>query len=287
MDIDPFSEQAIRQANPAFGDFQNASEVLAMAANAKRMPASEAGYRNLVLNQRVAASTRFIAPSVWNACGNQPEPFDEDTPVYAGLDLSAANDLTACVMIGKVDGVWQVHPTFWLPADGLPERSKSDRVPYDMWAKQGFLQTVPGSTIEYEYVAKWLREQFDLYNIVKIGFDRWNFSNLKSSLLRNDFDELKITQHFEEFGQGFQSMSPALRELEVVILNANMAHGNHPVLSMCADAAVVLTDPQNNRKLSKQKSTRRIDGMVALTMAFGVANTEEVKEPVFEMFVLS
>ena len=82
-------------------------------------------------------------------------------------------------------------------------------------------------------------------------------------------------------------MSPALRELEVVILNANMAHGNHPVLTMCADAAVVITDPQNNRKLSKQKSTRRIDGMVALTMAFGVANTEEVKEPVFEMFVLS
>ena len=285
--IDPFSEEAIKQANPAYGDFQNASEVRAMAANAKRMPASEAGYRNLVLNQRVAASTRFIAPSVWQACGDRPQAFDSDMPVYAGLDLSAANDLTAFVMMGKLDGVWQVHPTFWLPADGLEERSKTDRVPYDMWAKQGVLQTVPGSSIEYEYVARWLRDQFDQYHIVKIGFDRWNFTNLKSWLLKSDFDERKIEQHFVEFGQGFQSMSPALRELESLILNGKMAHGNHPVLTMCADSAVVVSDPQNNRKLSKQKSTRRIDGMVALAMAVGVANLEDVKSPVFEMFVLS
>jgi phage terminase large subunit-like protein len=287
MEIDPFSEEAIKLANPAYGDFQNASEVRAMAANAKRMPASEAGYRNLVLNQRISASTRFIAPSVWTACGGKPEEFDSDTPVYAGLDLSAANDLTACVMIGQVDGVWQVHSTFWLPADGLAERSKTDRVPYDMWAKQGFLQTVPGSSIEYEYVARWLRDQFDRYRIVKIAFDRWNFSSLKAWLLKSDFDERKITEHFVEFRQGFQSMSPALRELESLILNSKMAHGNHPVLTMCADASVVVTDPQNNRKLSKQKSTRRIDGMVALAMAVGIANLEEVKEPSFEMFVLS
>src|SRR6185295_1084206 len=197
-----------------------------------------------------------------------------------------ANDLTACVMMGKVNDVWQVHPTFWLPADGLRDRALQDRVPYDDWARRGYLQTVPGNSIEYEYVAKWLREQFDVYNIVKIGFDRWNFSNLKAWLLRCDFDERQITNHFVEFGQGFQSMSPALRELEVAILNTSIAHGNHPVLTMCADGAVVVTDPQNNRKLSKQKSTRRIDGMVALAMAFGVANVEEIKTPEFQMFVL-
>lgn len=285
--LDPFSEEAIRQANPAFGVFQNSEEVLSMAADAKRMPSREASYRNLVLNQRVAASTRFIAPSIWLACGAHPHRFDEDTPVYAGLDLSAANDLTACVMMGKIDGVWQVHPTFWLPADGLRDRALSDRVPYDVWAQRGYLQTVPGNSIEYEYVARWLREQFDRYNIVKIGFDRWNFSNLKAWLLRCDFGEQQITNHFVEFGQGFQSMSPALRELEVAILNSSIAHGNHPVLTMCADGAVVVTDPQNNRKLSKQKSTRRIDGMVALAMAFGVANVDEVKPPEFQMFVLA
>src|SRR5690606_9143790 len=79
---------------------------------------------------------------------------------------------------------------------------------------------------------------------------------------------------FVEFGQGFQSMSPALRELEADLLNGRIAHGNHPVLTMCAANAVVVSDPSENRKLAKNKSSGRIDGMVALTMARGVAPLE-------------
>ena len=284
-DLDPFSEEAIRQANPAFGDFQNADEVLAMAASAKRMPASESGYRNLVLNQRIARNSRFIEPGIWKACGATPKDL-VGVPVYAGLDLSAVDDLTACVMIGKVNGVWQAHSKFWLPEDGLREKAHLDRVPYDLWAKQGYLQPVPGKSIEYEYIAEWLRAQFDKYKIEKIGFDRWNFSQLKSWLLRAGFTEDRIAKHFVEFGQGFKDMSPALREMESVILNEKLAHGNHPVLTMCADNAVVLTDPQENRKLSKQKSVRRIDGMVALTMAIGVSVEAVAKKPQYQMFVV-
>lgn len=284
-ELDPFSDEAIMAANPAFGDFQNAAEVRAMAASAKRMSASEAGYRNLVLNQRVAAEKRFVDPAVWAACGADPVAIDE-VSVYGGLDLSAAGDLTACVLIGQVDNVWQVHPTFWLPADGLAERAKRDRVVYDLWASQGYLQTAPGKSVDYEYVAIWLREQFDRYDIQKLGFDRWNFHNLRPWLLRNGFDEETIEQRFVQFGQGWQSMSPALRELEAIILNGRLAHGMHPVLAMCADNAVVVGDPAGNRKLNKQKSFRRIDGMVALTMAFGVANEPVEEEPSYEVFVL-
>lgn len=285
-DIDPFSDDAIIAANPAFGDFQNADEVRSMAKNAKRMPAAEAGYRNLVLNQRVAASTRFVAPSVWKACGAVPEDL-EGCPIYGGLDLSAVDDLTACVLIGKISDVWQVHSTFWLPQDGLVDRAKTDRVPYDMWAKKDLIKAIPGKTVEYEYVANWLRDLFERCDVQKIAFDRWNFVNLKAWLLKSGFSDEKLAEHFVEFGQGFQSMSPALRELEAAILNGKLAHGNHPVLTMCADNAVVQTDPAGNRKLSKSKSVRRIDGMVALAMAFGVANHEMSKPPEYEMFVLA
>src|SRR5262245_35785408 len=198
-DIDPFSDEAIRQANPAFGDFLNAKEVRSMAADARRMPSFEAEYRNLVLNQRVAASTRFISPSVWKSCGAEPEPL-RGVPVFAGLDLSAVDDLTACVLIGKIGDVWQTHPTFWLPEDGLRERAKRDRVPYDLWAEQGHIQIVPGRSVDYEYVALWLRGLFDEYEIRSIGFDRWNFANLKSWLLKVGFDEKQIETHFVEVG---------------------------------------------------------------------------------------
>jgi phage terminase large subunit-like protein len=270
---DPFSEDAIRAANPAFGDFQNAREVLAMAEDARATPSRENEYRNLILNQRVEAHSPFISRAVWEACGDDVLEDWGDRPVYGGLDLSATTDLTALVLMCNVGGVWQVRPTFWLPEQGLKERAHNDRVPYDVWAKQGFLETTPGPAIEYEWVAERLKQLFQL-NIQKIAFDRWGFKFLKPWLLKAALSERQV-ECFAEFGQGFASMSPALRDLETLILQRKMAHGKHPVLTMCASNAVVQADPAGNRKLNKAKSTGRIDGMVALAMAAGVAVLED------------
>ena len=266
---DAFSEESIKLANPAFGDFLNATEVMAMAEDARRMPSREAEYRNLVLNQRVDASTPFVSRSLWATCNAPVKPLSG--PVWGGLDLSATTDLTALVLIGAVDGVWQTHPIFWLPADGLTLKAQKDRVPYDVWLDEGHLLAAPGKSVDYEYVAEYLRGVFDRYDVRKIAFDRWGFKHLQPWLIKAGFTEQQIETHFEEFGQGFQSMSPALRDLEGEILNGRLAHGGHPVLTMCAANAVVQSDPAGNRKLAKHKSAGRIDGMVALTMAMGVA----------------
>jgi len=269
-DEDIFSEEAIRMANPAFDLFMNKEEVLSMAENARRMPAREAQYRNLILNQRVEALSPFVTRNVWTSNGASPLPL-EGVTCYGGLDLSSVNDLTAFVLIGKRDGVWQVHPTFWLPAEGLAEKAKADHVPYDMWEKQGHLKTCPGNTVNYEFVAHFLRQQFDRLTIKKVAFDRWNMRHFRPWLKEAGFGDMEIDDRFEEFGQGTQSMSPALRELESALLDAKIAHGNHPVLAMCAACAVVEGKDDANRKLSKNKSNGRIDGMVALTMAIGAA----------------
>jgi phage terminase large subunit-like protein len=269
-DLDPFDEETIRLANPAFGTFLSAKEVLAMARNAQRMPAREAEYRNLILNQRVEVSNPFIAPAVWKACGGPVGPL-EAIPLYGGLDLSEAADLTALVLIGKRDGKWQVQPTFWLPSEGLSEKSVADRVPYDMWARRGYLQTTPGRSISYEFVASYLRDVFRRYDVRKLAFDRWNFKHLLPWLLKAGMSEQFVKDHFVEFGQGMQSMSPALRDLEQVLLEGELAHGNHPVLTMCVTNTVITIDDAGNRKPSKRKSTGRIDGMIALAMAVGVA----------------
>lgn len=270
MDMDPFSEDTIKLANPAFGKFLNKKQVLSMAQDAKRMPAREAEYRNLILNQRVEVSNPFIAQQVWKDCGGAVGQL-EGVTIYAGLDLSETADLTAFVMVGKINNKWHVKPTFWLPSEGLLERAVAARVPFDMWAREGFLQTTPGRSISYEYIAQYLRVMFDRYNIVKLAFDRWNFKHLQPWLVKAGFTENFIKEHFVEFGQGVQSMSPALRDLEQVLLEGQVAHGNHPVLSMCVYNSVVVKDDAGNRKLSKKKSAGRIDGAIALTMAMGVA----------------
>jgi phage terminase large subunit-like protein len=188
-EADPFVEQTIRLANPAFGVFMNQREVLAMAADAKRMPAREAAFRNLVLNQRVEAEEPFLAAALWAACSGQPADL-EGREVYGGLDLSEVSDLTALVLIGRdvVSGIWSAKPTFWLPTEGLAEKAQHDRVPYDLWAEQGFLMTAPGASISYQYVAAYLwREVFAKHRVVKLGFDRWNFRHLKPCFSRLAF----------------------------------------------------------------------------------------------------
>lgn len=275
-DADPFADETIKAANPALGNFLNPHEVRAMAEDARRMPSREAEYRNLILNQRVEASNPFVSPADWKSCGG-PTIDLVGREVYAGLDLSEVNDLTALVLIGKVDAkIWHVRPTFWLPNEGLADKARADRVPYDQWRDEGHLETTPGRSIDYEYVAHYLYDHvFQRHNVRKLAFDRWNFKHLKPWLLQAGFSEQTIEARFVEFGQGTQSMSPALRELKSLILERQLRHGNHPILNMCAANAVVEGNNSSNRKLSKKKSIGRIDGMVALAMAVAVGTAEK------------
>lgn len=273
-EMDPFSDEAIRLANPHFDVFMNVEEVRRQAEEARRMPSREASYRNLILNQRVEARNPFVTQSIWQGCGLHPDGDMRDKRIFAGLDLSSVSDLTALVAVSD-DG--DVYPTFWLPSEGLEEKSRADRVPYDMWAESGFLETCPGRSIEYEFIAHHLRAMFDTCSVEAVAFDRYNMRFLKPWLEKVGFTEQEL-ERFIEFGQGFVSMSPAIRELESRLLNGKLRHGNHPVLAMCAGNATVVQDPAENRKFVKSRASGRIDGMVALAMAIGVMPNEMQQE---------
>ena len=266
IDDDPFLVKTIRKANPAYGDFLNAEEVKKSAKDAKRIPSKESAFRNLILNQRVDADSVFVSVNLWKANSGAPDEDFGKARVFGGLDLSATNDLTALTLIAQIREKWHVHSFFWLPSEGLAQKAQNDRVPYDLWRDQGFLETTPGSSIQYEWIAARLRGIFDSYNVGTIGFDRWNWRFLEPWLKHVGFRDHEI-EKFEPLGQGYQTMSPALREFETLLLAHKMRHGGHPVLNMCAANAVVQNDPAGNRKLAKDKSSGRIDGMVALTMA--------------------
>lgn len=265
---DLLDEEAWRAANPALGLFRSLDDLREQMIQAQRMPSMENSARNLLLNQRVSTDAPFVSPEVWKACAAAPLPFDG--PVYGGLDLSSRNDLTALVLVGKVRGVWQVQPHFWTPAKGLVERSKRDRAPYDVWARQGFLRTTPGASVDYEHVAADMAEILAGLDVHAIAFDRWRIDVLKREL-----DRIGLVLPLVPWGQGFKDMAPALDALEAELLNARIAHGMHPVLTMCAANATTTKDPAGGRKLDKSRSTGRIDGMQALAMAIGIAQTAD------------
>ena len=261
---DVLSKKAWKDSNPALGMFRSLADLEEQAKQASRMPSAENTFRNLCLNQRVSTVSPFISGDVWDSCAGKVLEY-ADGAVWCGLDLSARTDLTALVIAGKIAGVWHITAHFWTPENGLIERSKRDRQPYDVWVRQGYLNTTPGSTVDYEFVAQDIAEILSGLNVQSVAFDRWRID-----LLKKEFDALGIVLPLVEYGQGFKDMSPALDALEAELLNGRIAHGAHPVMTMCAANAIVTKDAAGNRKLDKHKATGRIDGLVALAMAFGV-----------------
>ena len=290
-EADPFAEESWAASNPALGDFLNIEDMREAARTAKNMPSAEANFRNLRLNQRIDAAAHFIAPAVWKACAG-PVDFDlfESVPVYAGLDLSAKNDLTALVLVAQAlrcaDGAhqvyedaWHVWPLFWTPGDNLRERQDRDRAPYCLWRDQGFLEPKPGLTIDYGWVARKIAELHGRMNIAAIKFDRWKIGDLVRELVAAGVDAwiegvdepvaggLRLIAH----GQGFRDMNPAVEVVEDLLTEGKVRHGGHPVLTWCASNTRVQSDPAGNRKFDKIKSTGRIDGLVAMAMALNGA----------------
>ncbi|MCB6564058.1 terminase large subunit [Desulfovibrio desulfuricans] len=289
-DADIFDEANWYLANPALGDFLNIEILREDAEKAKAMPGAEAAFRNLYMNQRVSADKPFVTVDVWKRNGGKPsmDVFESGTPCTAGLDLSSKNDLTALVFAAEdEDHKYHVLPYFWTPKSGIEERAHRDRVPYDLWEKQGYLTATPGAVVDYDYIAAFLGECHASYNITGILFDRWRVDLLKAAIIKAGIpcyiegkDEavsggLRLIPH----GQGFKDFGPAVDRLEDLLLEGRILHGGHPILTMCASNTRVVQDPAGNRKFDKMKSTGRIDGMVALGMA---VNWTEDAAPVKE-----
>lgn len=273
-DADPFSAKAIKQANPAYGDFNNPKELKRRAADAKRMPTSEAEYRNLNLNQRISRHTRLIPPAVWKLNGKTPREADFLGNSVIGVDLSQSHDLTALTLVGQGDdGQFSVKTRVFMPEEGLDAKSVADRVPYSLWVKQGHVIATPGRTVGYDFVIQQIVEWCEAYNIELIEFDRWRIQDLRAEAKSAGFDDLPFSE--TGHGQGFKDMGPAISTLESECLNESLRHGNNPVLTWCQNNAVVTSDPAGNRKLDKAKATGRIDALIALVMALGRAKRYE------------
>lgn len=265
-DCDVLDRKAWAAANPALGKFLSISKMEAAADLAARMPSFEPTFRNLHLNQRVEMMAPFVSRQIW--LKNSEIPDDSaflEGQVFAALDLSGKTDLTSLTLVTFREK-WHVKSYFWTPAEGLAERAKRDRAPYDVWEKQGFLRAIPGKSINYEAVARDIADITQDMNIVSMAFDRWRID-----IIKKEFEDIGLTLPLVPFGQGFKDMAPAIDAVEELLLNEQMAHGANPVLTMCMANCRVEKDAAGNRKLNKAKSTGRIDGAVTLTMAVGVS----------------
>ena len=268
-DCEVMDKNAWKSANPALGEFRSLRDMQDFAKQAARLPAKEASFRWLYLNQRIEAVSPFLNRTEWEANGAEPD-VEAGAICYAGLDLSASRDLTAFVMVFPDGDGYHIVPQFFLPADGIREKAKNEKVPYDLWADQGFLTLIDGPVIVPALVAQAVAEAAERYQLQMVAYDRWRIHDFQREL-----DLIGAQIPMAPFGQGFKDMAPAVDKLERLVAERKLRHGGNPILNMCAANAVIERDPAGNRKLTKAKSVGKIDGLVALAMALGAEASDE------------
>lgn len=252
------------KSNPSLGETIGMDKVEAACESAKQNPGEENSFRQLRLNQWVKQAVRWMPMDKWDACAFPVnEEMLEGRVCYGGLDLSSTTDLTSfCLVFPPEDEEepYYVLPYFWVPEDTLELRVKRDHVPYDLWNRQGYLETTEGNVVHYGYIEKFIERLGERFNIRDIAFDRWGATQMSQDLENMGFTVVPM-------GQGFASMSPPTKELMKLTLERKIAHGGHPVLRWNMDNIFIRTDPAGNIKADKAKSTEKIDGAIAMIMA--------------------
>lgn len=258
------------KANPSLGETVSVEYLANEAKRAEEVPAYENTFRRLHLNMWTRQETRWLSIDKWDGCGEPVEREDlHGRPCYAGLDLASTTDIAALVLVfPNDDGSFDVLPHFWIPGDAMVDRSRRDRVPYDVWVRQGLIEATEGNVIDYKAIMLTLDRLAQEYDLREVAYDRWGATQLIQDLQEGGMTVIP-------FGQGFASMSPPTKELLNLVLSKRLRHGGNPVLRWMADNMVVRTDPAGNTKPDKAKSTERIDGMVALIMAIDRATRHE------------
>lgn len=258
------SPKVWKKCNPSLGETIGMDKVKTACESAKQNPGEENSFRQLRLNQWVKQAVRWMPMDKWDKCAfavNEEQL--KGRVCYGGLDLSSTTDITAFVLVFPPldeEDKYIILPYFWIPEDTLDLRVKRDHVPYDVWERQGYLQTTEGNVVHYGYIEKFIEELGKKFNIREIAFDRWGAVQMVQNLEGMGFTVVP-------FGQGFKDMSPPTKELMKLTLEQKIAHGGHPVLRWNMDNIFIRTDPAGNIKADKEKSTEKIDGAVATIMA--------------------
>jgi phage terminase large subunit-like protein len=252
--------------NPALGVFRSLEEMETSAKRAEHVPAQQAAFRQLYLNEwRDGAAEPWIDLAIWDEGETDPGEISPGTRCWMGVDLSSTQDLTAVVaLFEQPDGGYFVLPRFFVPADSQRRRSERDGVPYDTWALEGHIHATAGSVVDYAAVEGYVADLAERYRVEAIAIDRWNSTGTQTRLQ-------EIGLPVVTFGQGFASMSPAVKEIERLILSRQLVHDGNPVMRWCLSNVAIAQDAAGNVKIDRAKAKDKVDGAVALAMAVGVA----------------
>lgn len=263
---------------------------------------AEINFKTKNLNFWTTVSETFIPDDVWmkGAAPILPELL-RGKLCFGGLDLAATRDTTSlCLLFPPQPGLDKFYALwwYWLPEVEAKRREKADGIPYTQWAADGHIHLTPGDAVDYDYIFQTLTGVANIaisrarveqvykgealasqYNIHSVAHDRWNEGQLIIKLREEGVN-------CRPLGQGYASLSPPTKQLEIMTTKGELVHGGNPVSRWQCSNIALARDAADNWKIDKAKSTEKVDGMAALVGAIAEyldwAAAEKEKKSIYE-----
>ena len=255
-----------QKANPGLGTIKKIEYLAEKVERAKTDPKELPALLCKEFNIRETVAEAWLPFEVIN--NEETFTVEEFRGSYAigGVDLSSTTDLTCAtiVLMKPNSGKKYVLQQYFMPGEIIEQRAKEDKVPYDLWQRQGLLRASEGYKINYSDVTAWFLEMFNEYDIrpLWIYYDPWNSSYWTQEMQDYGFQMV-------EARQGYKTLSPAMKDLEADLKNKEINYNNNPILKWCLTNVVAKRDDNDNIRPIKGKNLRaRIDGAVSLIIAY-------------------
>lgn len=257
---DDWTDPAVwAKANPSYGITINKDAFMSDFLEAQQNSSSQNSFRRYRLNQWTEQETRWLDMVKWRACTGPVPALTRSDGFFGALDLASTQDLAAYIQLFPSKG-FLVVCHFFIPEECLKRRVKRDHVPYDQWARDGFLTVTRGNTVDEDAIVEAVLASAGRHKCLEMAYDRWNASHVVRRLSDEGLTMVPI-------GQGFASLSFPSKELEKRVVSAELNHMGNPILDWMAQNCATETDAAANIKPSKKRSTEKIDGIVGLVMA--------------------
>ena len=256
------------KANPGLGTIKNANQLKAKVEKAKANPLLVKNLLCKDFNIRETSNEAWLTFEQINNTTKYDLTLLKPRYGIGGADLSTTTDLTNATVIFMLPGDSNIYvkQMYWLPEDLLEQRTKEDKIPYDIWWDLGLLRTTPGNKLHYKFVTEWFLEiqnEYDIY-IPWIGYDSWSATYWVEEMKNNLGKEC-----MEAVIQGKKTLSGPMKSLGADLSSKKIIYDNHPILKWCLTNTSVEVDKNNNIQPAKGNSSRRrIDGTAGLLNAY-------------------
>ena len=261
--------EALEKANPNWGVSVRSEMITSLLKKAKELPSAVNNFLTKHLNIWCSASSAWMDMPAWD--GNAVDAdrsFFEGLPCYIGLDVGAKNDVTAKVLLFPYGNGYMTFADFYLPEAAVEKSTNSQ---YKGWVEEGWITQSGGAMTDLSRIEEDLREDLSRYDVKGIAFDPWNALQLATSLSNDGAPMI-------EYRNTVQNFSDPMKTLEALTQDKRISHDGNPVLRWMMSNVVAKLDAKDNIFPRKERYENKIDGVVALIMALGIATNsgEEV-----------